>query len=204
TLVEFAARHRIVLVTIADLTAYRRRTEKLIDRVGQARLPLPHGEFTAVGYLDRTTGAEHIALVHGDPTNSDHVLVHVHTECLSGDVFGSLRCDCGAHLERAFDLIVENRAGVVIYLRDDHSRPLSLQCPPVRQRLDDVDTQILADLGIHPGATTLYPHPLEPRPRMSPSTNLPMRAPHTHPRRACTVRNDSPKATVLAVQVAGR
>ena len=78
------------MVTIAELTAYRRRTEKLIDRVGQARLPLPHGEFTAVGYRDRTNGAEHIALVHGDPATTDHVPVHVHTECLSGDVFGSL------------------------------------------------------------------------------------------------------------------
>jgi 3,4-dihydroxy 2-butanone 4-phosphate synthase / GTP cyclohydrolase II len=203
-LVEFAARHRIPMVTIAELTAHRRRTEKLICRVGQARLPLPQGEFTAVGYRDTTNGAEHIALVHGDLTETDQVAVYVHTECVSGDVFGSLRCDCGAHLERAFDLIVENRAGVVIYLRDDHSRPLSLQCPPARQRLDDIDTQILADLGIHPDATTLYPHPLEPRPRMSLSTNLPMRAPHTHPRYACTIRNDSPEATALAFQVASR
>jgi hypothetical protein len=143
----------------------------------------------------------------------------VHTECLSGDVFGSLRCDCGTHLRHAFDVIVDNRTGVVIYRRDDHNRPLSLQCPPARQRLDDIETQILADLGIHPDATTLYPHPLEPRPHMTAldrqpcaqtldddllSAIRPMRAPRTRPTRRGTVRNDSPEATVLAVQVAGR
>jgi len=159
TLIEFAARHRITIVTIAELAAYRRRTEKLIDRLGQARLPLPQGQFTAVGYRDKTTGAEHIALVHGDPTTSGHVPVHVHTECLSGDVFGSLRCHCGTHLQRAFDLIVDNRAGVVIYLRDDQSRRHSLQCAPVRKGLGNIETQILADLGVDACATTLLSDP---------------------------------------------
>jgi 3,4-dihydroxy 2-butanone 4-phosphate synthase/GTP cyclohydrolase II len=172
-LVEFAARHRIPMVTIAELTAHRRRTEKLICRVGQARLPLPQGEFTAVGYRDTTNGAEHIALVHGDLTETDQVAVYVHTECLSGDVFGSLRCDCGAHLERAFDLIVENRAGVVIYLRDDHSRPLSLQCPPARQRLDDIDTQILADLGVDAGGTALLSDPRDTSTRVKARSHQP-------------------------------
>jgi 3,4-dihydroxy 2-butanone 4-phosphate synthase / GTP cyclohydrolase II len=158
-LVDFAERHQITMVTIAELTAYRRRTEKLIDRVGQARLPLPQGEFTAVGYRDRTNGCEHIALVHGDLTATDRVPVHVHTECLSGDVFGSLRCDCDTQLQRALGLIVDNRAGVVIYLRDGGGRRLSLQCTPTCQRLDDIETQILDDLGVDPGAAALFPDP---------------------------------------------
>jgi 3,4-dihydroxy 2-butanone 4-phosphate synthase / GTP cyclohydrolase II len=114
TLIDFAERHRITMVNIDELAAYRRRTERLICRVGQARLPLPQGQFTAVGYRDKTNGCEHIALVHGDVTATDHLPVHVHTECLSGDVFGSVRCDCGTRLHRAFDLIVDNGAGVVI------------------------------------------------------------------------------------------
>lgn len=161
TLVGFAERHGITLVTIADLVAYRRRTESLICRVGPARLPLPYGAFTAVGYRDKTDGCEHIALVHGDVAAADHVPVHVHTECVPGDVFGSLLCECGAQLQRAFDLIVDNGAGVVIYLREGHGRGRLLQCPPVRQRLDDIETQILADLGVDPGATALFPDPLD-------------------------------------------
>jgi 3,4-dihydroxy 2-butanone 4-phosphate synthase / GTP cyclohydrolase II len=159
TLMDFAERHHIAMVTIDELAAYRRRTERLIRRVGQARLPLPQGEFTAVGYRDKTNGAEHIALVHGDVTAPDHVLVHVHTECLSGDVFGSLQCDCGTQLQRAFDLIVDNRSGVVIYRRDARNRSHRLQCTPVCHRPDDIETQILADLGIDPGATAFFPDP---------------------------------------------
>jgi 3,4-dihydroxy 2-butanone 4-phosphate synthase / GTP cyclohydrolase II len=147
-LVAFAKRHQIPMVTIAELAAYRRRTEQLIERVGQARLPLPQGQFTAVGYRDKTTDAEHLARVHGDPTVADHVLVHAHTECLSGDVFGSLACNCGTHLQHALDLIVDNGIGVVLYQRQGHNH--SLQCSPARQQLDDIDTQILADLGINP------------------------------------------------------
>jgi 3,4-dihydroxy 2-butanone 4-phosphate synthase / GTP cyclohydrolase II len=154
----FAERHQIPLVTIAELAAYRRRTERLIDRVGQARLPLPQGEFTAVGYHDRTNGCDHLALVHGDPTATDCVPVHVHSECLSGDVFGSLVCDCGTQLQRAFELIVDNGAGVVIYLRDGHNQ--GLQCAPARQRLDDIENQIVADLGINPDTVALLTDPL--------------------------------------------
>jgi 3,4-dihydroxy 2-butanone 4-phosphate synthase/GTP cyclohydrolase II len=157
-LLEFAERHQIPMVTIAELAAYRRRTERLIDRVGQARLPLPQGEFTAVGYRDRTTGHEHLALVHGDSTATDYVPVHVHSECLSGDVFGSLVCDCGTQLQRAFELIVDNGAGVVIYLRDGHNQ--SLRCAPAGQRLDDIETQIVADLGINPDAVALLTDPV--------------------------------------------
>jgi 3,4-dihydroxy 2-butanone 4-phosphate synthase/GTP cyclohydrolase II len=157
-LLEFAERHQIPMVTIAELAAYRRRTERLIDRVGQARLPLPQGEFTAVGYRDRTNGCEHLALVHGDPTATDRVPVHMHTECLSGDVFGSLVCDCGAQLQRAFELIVDNGAGVVIYLRDGHNH--SLQCAPAGQLSDDIEIQIVADLGLNPDTVALLTDPL--------------------------------------------
>jgi 3,4-dihydroxy 2-butanone 4-phosphate synthase/GTP cyclohydrolase II len=159
-LVEFAECHHIPMITIAQLAAYRRRTERLIDRVGHARLPLPQGQFTAVGYRDKTNGAEHIALVHGDLTATDHVPVHVHTECLSGDIFGSLRCGCGTQLQHALDFIVDNGAGVVIYLREDHSRHHSLHCGPARHWLGDIETQILNDLGVNPGATSLFPDPL--------------------------------------------
>jgi 3,4-dihydroxy 2-butanone 4-phosphate synthase / GTP cyclohydrolase II len=211
-LVRFAQRHRIPMVTIAELTTYRRRTEKLVDRVGQARLPLPQGQFTAVGYRDTTNGCEHIALVHGDLTVSDHVPVHVHAECLSGDAFGSLRCDCGSQLSRAFDLIVQNGAGVVIYLRDDQDRRHSLQCAPVRHGLGDIETQILADLGVDASATALLSdlrdtsirvkiHDHQPcsgtvhRDVLSP--NLRVRAPLTRSTRLDMMRTDSAEATAF-------
>ena len=85
--------------------------------------------------------------------------MHVHTECLSGDVFGSLVCHCGARLHRALDLIVDNGASVVIYLREDQTRRHSLQCAPARHELGDIESQILADLGVNPGATALLGGP---------------------------------------------
>jgi 3,4-dihydroxy 2-butanone 4-phosphate synthase / GTP cyclohydrolase II len=188
-LVDFAERHQIPMVTIAELAAYRRRTERLVDRVGHARLPLPTGQFTAVGYRDRTEGCEHLALVHGQVTTAEHVAVHVHTECLPGDVFGSLACNCGTHLQRAVELIVDNGAGVILYRRDHHTSRHSLRCTPARRRLDDIDTQILAELGINPDTTVLFPDPPDmptPAPieahrpsaeiagQASPSTNLPV------------------------------
>lgn len=168
TLTAFAERHQLPMVTIEELAAYRRRTERLICRIGQARLPLPQGEFTAVGYRDKTNGADHIALVHGDVTAPDHVPVHVHTECLSGDVFGSLRCDCHTELQRAFDLIVANRSGVIIYLRDGGDRSHSLQCTSACHRPNDIEIQILADLGVDPGATEFFPEPPAVRTRGEP------------------------------------
>jgi 3,4-dihydroxy 2-butanone 4-phosphate synthase/GTP cyclohydrolase II len=156
-LLEFAERHQIPMVTIAELAAYRRRTERLIDRVGQARLPLPQGQFTVLGYRDKTNGAERIALLHGDLTTVDSVPVLAHTECLYGDVFGSLACNCGIKLEYALDLIVDNRAGVILYRRQDHNH--SLQCASTGRRLDDIETQIIADLGINPDAVALVTDP---------------------------------------------
>lgn len=195
-LVDFAERHRIPMVTIAELAAYRRRTERLIDRVGQARLPLRQGQFTAVGYRERTDGTEHIVFVHGDPTTADHVAVHVHTECLSGDAFGSLACDCRAQLQRAVDLIVDSGVGVILYRRDNRTGRHSLQCAAPRQQLDDIDTQILADLNINPDTQTAHPTPL--------STTLPVCAPDTCQPSVGTVRTNPPEVTALAVQAVGR
>jgi 3,4-dihydroxy 2-butanone 4-phosphate synthase/GTP cyclohydrolase II len=193
-LVRFAERHRIAMVTIAELTAYRRSTERLIDRIGRARLPLMQGPFTAVGYRDTSNGCEHIALVHGDLAASEQIPVHIHTECLIGDAFGSLGCDCGTRLHRAIDLIVQNGAGVVIYLRDHQSRRPSLQCAPVRRGLGDIETQILADLGIHAGAPALLS---DPRDHDVLSTNLYVPAPHTPPTAMDTIRTDPPETASL-------
>jgi 3,4-dihydroxy 2-butanone 4-phosphate synthase/GTP cyclohydrolase II len=193
-LVRFAERHRITMVTIAELTAYRRSTERLIDRIGKARLPLTQGRFTAVGYRDTTNGCEHIALVHGDLAASEQIPVHVHTECLIGDAFGSLGCDCGTRLHRAIDLIVQSGAGVVIYLRDHQSRRPSLQCAPVRRGLGDIETQILADLGMDAGAPALLS---DPRDHDVLSTNLYVPALYTPTTAMDTIRTDPPEAASL-------
>ena len=97
---EFADRHGLAMISIADLIAYRRRTEKLVERVAAARVPLPPGEFTAVGFSCSYDERQHVAFVFGDIDNGRDVLVRVHNECLTGDVFGSLRCDCGTSCRR--------------------------------------------------------------------------------------------------------
>ena len=109
-LVEFCERHGLALVTVADLIEYRRRTEKLVERVVSVRLPTDYGEFQAVAYRELLTGKQHVALVKGDVAGHDDVLVRVHSECLTGDVFHSRRCDCGEQLERALARIEEEGA----------------------------------------------------------------------------------------------
>ncbi len=109
-LTVFAERHKLTMITIADLIAYRRRTEKQVERVAEARLPTAHGEFQAVGYRVEYDLAEHIALVHGDLGDGQDVLVRVHSECLTGDVFGSLRCDCGPQLDAALPAVAAGGA----------------------------------------------------------------------------------------------
>ena len=118
-LVEFCARHDLKLVTVADLIEYRKRTEKLIERVVSVRLPTEHGDFQAVAYRETLTGKQHVALVKGDVEGQENVLVRVHSECLTGDVFHSRRCDCGAQLERALARIEQEGLGVLLYLAQE-------------------------------------------------------------------------------------
>jgi 3,4-dihydroxy 2-butanone 4-phosphate synthase/GTP cyclohydrolase II len=122
---EFADTHGIALVSIEDLQVYRRLHESQVDRLATTRLPTEFGEFTAHGYRDRIEGSEHIALVHGDPGTED-VLVRIHSECLTGDVFGSRRCDCGPQLELSLTEITAAGAGIVVYLRGHEGRGIGL------------------------------------------------------------------------------
>ena len=108
-LVPYCKRHGIKLVTVADLIEYRRRTEKLVERMTSVRLPTEYGEFTAVAFRETLTGKHHVALVRGEIEGAEDVLVRVHSECLTGDVFHSLRCDCGEQLAHA--LAADRRRG---------------------------------------------------------------------------------------------
>jgi 3,4-dihydroxy 2-butanone 4-phosphate synthase/GTP cyclohydrolase II len=118
-LVEFCERHGLELVTVADLIEYRRRTEKLVERVVSVRLPTDHGDFQAVAYRETLTGKQHVALVKGDVAGKDDVLVRVHSECLTGDVFHSRRCDCGEQLDQALATIEREGLGVLLYLAQE-------------------------------------------------------------------------------------
>ena len=118
-LLEFARKHDIKIVTIADLIEYRRRTEKLIVRVDDAKLPTRYGDFLAVAYDSLLDDKTHIALVKGDVTTGEPVLVRVHSECLTGDVFGSARCDCGDQLATAMRMIEKEGRGVLLYMRQE-------------------------------------------------------------------------------------
>ncbi|PPK66771.1 bifunctional 3,4-dihydroxy-2-butanone-4-phosphate synthase/GTP cyclohydrolase II [Actinokineospora auranticolor] len=122
----FAAEHDLTIITIADLIAYRRRTEKQVTKVAEARIPTAHGTFVAVGYDSLLDGIEHVALVYGDLTDGESVLVRVHSECLTGDVFGSLRCDCGPQLDAALEAVAAEGRGVVLYMRGHEGRGIGL------------------------------------------------------------------------------
>ncbi|MCU1693072.1 MAG: 3,4-dihydroxy-2-butanone 4-phosphate synthase [Frankiales bacterium] len=123
---EFADSHGLAMVSIADLIAYRRRTEKQIARIAEARIPTAHGEFTAVGFQSVLDTTDHIALVRGDLGDGQDVLVRVHSECLTGDVFGSRRCDCGPQLDAALQAVAEEGRGVVLYVRGHEGRGIGL------------------------------------------------------------------------------
>ncbi|KQV76673.1 3,4-dihydroxy-2-butanone 4-phosphate synthase [Aeromicrobium sp. Root344] len=122
---EFADEHGIALVSIEDLQVYRRLHESQVERLATTRLPTEFGTFTAHGYRDVIEGSEHIALVYGDPGTED-VLTRIHSECLTGDVFGSRRCDCGPQLELSMTEITTAGAGIVVYLRGHEGRGIGL------------------------------------------------------------------------------
>ena len=118
-LVRFAAQHGMKIISIADLIRYRRRHEKTVERVTVADLPTKYGHFKAYGYESKITGEHHVALVKGDVSTDEPVLCRVHSECLTGDVFGSLRCDCGEQLEEALRRIEQAGRGILLYLRQE-------------------------------------------------------------------------------------
>ena len=118
-LVPYCERHGLKMVTVADLIAYRRRTEKLVERVVSTAMPTEYGDFTVVGYRSLVDDKHHVAMVKGDVEDADDVLVRVHSECLTGDVFHSLRCDCGSQLAAALSQIEAEGSGVLLYLAQE-------------------------------------------------------------------------------------
>ncbi|MFF3734477.1 bifunctional 3,4-dihydroxy-2-butanone-4-phosphate synthase/GTP cyclohydrolase II [Streptomyces sp. NPDC002476] len=125
-LVPFARKHGLTIISIEDLIAYRRTSEPTVRREAEVRLPTGFGPFTAYGYRSTADGVEHVALVHGDLGDGDDVLVRVHSECLTGDIFQSQRCDCGPQLHASMRRITEEGRGVVVYLRGHEGRGIGL------------------------------------------------------------------------------
>jgi 3,4-dihydroxy 2-butanone 4-phosphate synthase / GTP cyclohydrolase II len=118
-LVPYCERHGLKMITVSDLVAYRRRHDKLVERVVETRLPTAFGDFSVVGYRSLVDDKHHVAMVKGEVAGADDVLVRVHSECLTGDVFHSLRCDCGEQLESALAMIEEAGRGVLLYLAQE-------------------------------------------------------------------------------------
>jgi 3,4-dihydroxy 2-butanone 4-phosphate synthase/GTP cyclohydrolase II len=118
-LIPYCERHGLKLITVADLIEYRRRHERLVERVTTVSMPTVYGDFTAVAFRERLTGKHHVALVKGEVDGAENVLVRVHSECLTGDVFHSLRCDCGEQLEQALNRIASEDRGVLLYMAQE-------------------------------------------------------------------------------------
>lgn len=125
-LVEFCKKHDLKFISIAEMVRYRRRKEKLVERVSEAVIPTRHGDFRAVVFESKLDSIQHVAFVLGDPSASTETLVRVHSECLTGDIFGSLRCDCGPQLDQALQQIAEAGEGVLVYLRGHEGRGIGL------------------------------------------------------------------------------
>ncbi|SFM76975.1 3,4-dihydroxy 2-butanone 4-phosphate synthase / GTP cyclohydrolase II [Streptomyces sp. cf124] len=125
-LIPFARKHGLTIISIEDLIAYRRSSEPTVRREAKTQLPTAFGDFTAYGYRSTVDGVEHVALVHGEIGDGEDVLVRVHSECLTGDIFHSLRCDCGPQLETSLERIATKGRGVVVYLRGHEGRGIGL------------------------------------------------------------------------------
>ena len=125
-LVRFGREHELKIISIADLIEFRRERELLVTKVAEATIPTPFGEFRSYAYESLVDGRTHVALVLGDIGDGRGILTRVHSECLTGDVFGSLRCDCGAQLERAMEIVGEEGRGVVLYIRGHEGRAIGL------------------------------------------------------------------------------